>query len=247
MPECPKLATPPLFSPADIGLFLDFDGTLVVLADRPDAVRLDPPLARLLARLSDRLAGRVALVSGRSVAQLDAIAGTCATTLAVVGSHGAEVRAVGDTGWQVERPAALQKAEAIVRQALGGCEGVVIEVKSLGVAVHYRQNPAMAQAARAVADDVADKLGLRMQEGKMMIELRTGGDDKGSGIAALMQAPPFAGHVPVFLGDDVTDEPGFATCKALGGVGILVGSPAATAASFRLDGVADVRDWLARL
>ena len=119
----------------------------------------------------------------------------------------------------------------------------MIEDKSLGTALHYRQSPDHEDAARALAQGVAATLGLVVQHGKMMVELRVPGD-KGSAITALMAEPPFAGTTPIFLGDDLTDEDGFVAVAALGGTGILVGPPRDTAATARLDGVADVRRWL---
>ncbi|MBV1691369.1 trehalose-phosphatase [Novosphingobium sp. G106] len=238
---------PPIFPSQSISLFLDFDGTLIDLADRPDAVVVAEPLVALIDGLIGRLAGRVAVVSGRSIEQLDSLIGSLHRRLATVGSHGAEVRLAGASVCRLERPHALDDAERAFREDLGQCEGIVIEVKSLGVAIHYRQNPSLADAAHAAVQRFGAVDGLVTQEGKMMVELRSSGHDKGSAIAALMQAPPFAGSLPVFLGDDVTDEAGFERCVALGGTGILVGAPRKSAAQYRLASVADVHDWLRAL
>jgi trehalose 6-phosphate phosphatase len=81
----------------------------------------------------------------------------------------------------------------------------------------------------------------------MMVELRATGHDKGSGIAALMDTAPFGGRDPIFLGDDDTDEPGFAWCEAAGGFGVLVGPPRTTGARYRLPDVSAVHSWLASL
>ena len=239
----PALGRPPPLLPTDHGVLLDFDGTLVDLVDRPDAVVVDPALAALIRRLRSTFTGRVALVSGRSVAQLEAMLGEAVDDVALVGSHGAEVR-MGPRHEQPDRPQALTSAEESIRTAFAGRDGVVVEVKSLGVAVHYRMAPDAETAARALVQRLASEHGLAVQEGKMMVELRTAGHDKGSGIAALMRQAPFAGSVPVFVGDDVTDEAGFAMARALGGFGVLVGPARATAARFRLDNVAAVRAWL---
>lgn len=237
----------PTFGSHAISLFLDFDGTLVDLAERPDAVMVGEALRALLTELAQRLDGRVALVSGRSIDQLDRLVGPVAHSLAVVGSHGGEVRAAGATVCRLERPPMLRDAERAFNEAFLGHEGVIIEIKSLGVAIHYRQNPSLAAAANALAERLGAASGLMVQKGKMMVELRSAGHDKGSGIAALMQSPPFAGYIPVFLGDDVTDEPGFERCAALGGAGILVGPARETAAQYRLTSVADVHHWLRAL
>ena len=143
-----------------------------------------------------------------------------------------------------DRPASLDEAARVFAASFGDREGVVIEVKSLGVGIHYRLDPSVEDAAHALAQAFAATNDLEVQHGKMMIELRLPGHDKGSAIAALMDRAPFAGHPPVFLGDDLTDEPGFAAASRLGGAGIVVGPPRNTAARYRLDSVATVRAWL---
>lgn len=238
----PFYALPPLLGP-DNSVLLDFDGTLVDIVERPDAVVIDSALIALLRRLAGTFPGRIALVSGRSATQLDSFLGTSLDGIAIVGSHGAEIRA-GSLQSSPRRPPALILAEHLLRAAFAGRDGVVVEVKSLGVAVHYRQAPEAEPQARILVDRIATDHGLAVQEGKMMIELRTAGHDKGTGIAALMAEPPFAGTIPVFAGDDITDEAGFGAVAALGGIGVLVGPPRATAASHRLDDVAAVRAWL---
>jgi trehalose 6-phosphate phosphatase len=121
----------------------------------------------------------------------------------------------------------------------------VVEEKSLGVGVHYRLDPGVEAEAHALAAKLAEAHDLEVQKGKMMVELRLPGHDKGSAIAAMLSEPPFAECRPVFLGDDLTDEPGFAACAAAGGAGVLVGAPRETAAAYRLADVAAVRAWLA--
>ena len=237
------LAPPPQLLAADHSILLDFDGTLVDLVDRPDAVVIDSALSALVRRLNGTFHGRMALVSGRSVAQLEAFLGAALDGIAMVGSHGAEVHA-GARRVSPVRPPALIAAERLIQTTFGDRDGVILEVKSLGVAVHYRLAPDVGPAARALVDRLAIESGLAVQEGKMMIELRAAGHDKGSGIATLMAQPPFVGTVPVFAGDDVTDEAGFGAVEELGGIGVLVGPARPTAARFRLDNVAAVRTWL---
>ncbi len=245
MPDDATIPAPPKLSTREISLFLDFDGTLVDLAERPHDVIVNRALKALLADLEERLSGRLAIVSGRSIAQLDTFLGD--TTIAFVGSHGAESRLAGSVIASSKRPESLRRAEALFTSVLGGHEGMIIEAKSLGVAIHYRLDPSLEARANAMAAEFAAVNELDVQKGKMMVEVRVSGHDKGSGIAALMQRAPFAGHMPIFLGDDVTDEAGFETCSTLGGVGILIGPPRPTTAQYRLDGVAAVRKWLAAL
>ena len=244
MAETRDLPSPPADLLDGASVFLDFDGTLVELAERPEAVVVDAELTGLLDRLSERLRGRVALVSGRSIQQLDGFLEGTRAFLALVGSHGAETRLAGDAIVRPDRPASLDEAARVFAASFGDREGVVIEVKSLGVGIHYRLDPSVEDAAHALAQAFAATNDLEVQHGKMMIELRLPGHDKGSAIAALMDRAPFAGHPPVFLGDDLTDEPGFAAASRLGGAGIVVGPPRNTAARYRLDSVATVRAWL---
>ncbi|WP_245646536.1 trehalose-phosphatase [Sphingomonas soli] len=224
-------------------LLLDFDGTLVELAERPDAVVIDRPLKALIGRLAGTFRGRFALVSGRSVAQLEGFLGETLEGVALIGSHGAEIH-IGSSRVTPVRPPALIEAEHAIRAMFTNREGIVVEVKTLGVAVHYRLAPEAEPATRALVQSLAIDNGLAVQEGKMMIELRAAGHDKGSGIAALMRQPPFAGTVPVFAGDDVTDEAGFVAVAVLGGLGVLVGPERETSARHRLDDVSAVRAWL---
>jgi trehalose 6-phosphate phosphatase len=245
----PPLATllPPLLPPpaitSDHSVLLDFDGTLVDIVDRPDAVVVDVALTVLLQRLNGTLDGRLALVSGRSVAQLSAFLGHALDNLAFIGSHGAEVRA-GSRQMSPTRPTALIWAEREIRAAFADRAEIIVEVKSLGVAVHYRLAPGFEPAVHALINRIATETGLAVQEGKMMIELLAGGHDKGTGITALMAEPPFAGTVPVFAGDDLTDEAGFVAVAKLNGIGVLVGPERPTAARYRLPDVASVRAWL---
>lgn len=240
-------AAPPAIDPAQTSLFLDFDGTLVDLADRPEAVTVNADVSTLLERLARRLEGRLAVVSGRSIAQLADFFGPLSNKVALVGSHGAEVRTLGSAVLAPQPPAALRKAEHLFAQAFIGNERILIEAKTLGVAIHYRLDTLAEAAAVRLAADFASKHGLELQRGKMMVEVRSAGHDKGSGIAALMDMPPFKGSVPVFVGDDLTDEPGFRCCAEMGGLGILVGAPRATAAQYRLPDVAAVHEWLTTL
>ncbi|HMC91944.1 MAG TPA: trehalose-phosphatase, partial [Allosphingosinicella sp.] len=117
--------------------------------------------------------------------------------------------------------------------------------KPASVALHYRLAPHREEEAVALAQSLAARTGLVVQRGKMVVELRPCGADKGDALRALMAEPPFAGARPVFVGDDVTDEDGFRAATALGGLGIIVGPPRETAAHYRLPDVEAVHRWLA--
>lgn len=237
--------SPPSVSLLDrASLFLDLDGTLLDLVDRPDQVVADAALRALLIRLNGRLGGRLAIVSGRSIAQMEGILGDAAGLLRLAGSHGIELRA-GNANVRPPRPATLDLAEKRLRRFAAMHPPLLVEGKSYGVALHYRMVPAMEEAALACAADVAASLGLVVQPGNMMVELRPIGADKGDAVRLLMQAAPMAGGKPVFIGDDLTDEAGFGAAMALNGDGILVGGPRPSAARFRLADPAAVRQWLA--
>ncbi len=223
-------------------LFLDFDGTIVEIEATPGAVRVGERLQMLMANLTAKLDGRLAIVSGRPVEQIHALFGN--TALAVAGSHGIEMY------WpdgRASKPAA-RAFDATVLAPLRHLQdihpGVAIEVKPHGVAVHYRMAPAAEQDCIHTAQRVAGDCGLSIQRGKMVIELKTETRNKGDAIAAFMSEAPMRDTRPVFIGDDETDEAGFMLAARLGGAGVLVGPQRSTAALFRLAGVGDTLAWL---
>ena len=128
--------------------------------------------------------------------------------------------------------------------ALPRGEGLLVEEKPAGVALHYRLAPERAEEVNAFLEALAARSGLALQRGKMVAELRPEGSDKGAALRRLMGEPPFAGARPVFVGDDLTDEDAFRAAASLGGEGVLVGPARPSAARWRLDGVADVNSWL---
>lgn len=222
-------------------LFLDFDGTLVDLAERPDAVQVDARLTKLMRHLDERLRGRVALISGRSAAQVRVLLGV---EVPIVGSHGMEFMDRDGTVAPIARPAALAEVESAMSRLAGSHSGMLVEVKPLGVALHFRRCPSAEAACVSLASVLAETHALDLQPGKLMIEVRAGGGDKGTAIRRLMGEPDMAGTRPVFMGDDLTDEPGFAAAAELGGDGILVGERRASAARYRLGGVDETLAWL---
>jgi trehalose 6-phosphate phosphatase len=238
------LAEPPSSLLQGAALFLDFDGTLVELADTPDSILVPGGLADLLDRLSARLGGRLALVSGRPIDDLDRHVGGAA--IARSGSHGLELRLAGGTGRSTQAPEGLEQAQRSVAEFAASRPGLLAESKPAGVALHYRLAPDLADEVEQFMADLASCTGLGIQHGKMVAELRAAGPDKGGALRELMAEPSFAGARPVFVGDDLTDEHAFAAAAAMGGAGILVGPPRLTAASWRLAGVPEVALWLNR-
>ena len=223
-------------------LFLDFDGTLVELAETPDAIRVEPALAPLLERLRRRLEGRLAIVSGRSLSDLERH--VPASGIAFSGSHGLELRLAHGTALPLSVPIGL---DHILEQATAFAarhHGMIVEEKPAGIALHYRLAPAAAREAAAFMERMARDNGLTVQHGNMVAELRPEGATKGDALRAFMTEPDFAGARPVFVGDDLTDEHGFAAAAELGGAGILAGPMRETAARYRLASVAEVAAWL---
>jgi trehalose 6-phosphate phosphatase len=239
------IAAPPA-NPEDlqgeIALFLDLDGTLAPIADTPSAVSPDPRRTELLARLSARLGGRVAIVSGRTLEEVDRIVEGAVT--AAAGVHGLERRTAEGERLSLPAHPALSVARERLLTAARSMDGLLVEDKRLGVALHYRAAPGAADMVRALGRRLASETGLVLQEGHMVVELRTPGPDKGDAVAAFMAEAPFKGAVPVFVGDDATDEHGFAVAAAEGGCGVLVGPARPTAARFRLEDVEAVIAWL---
>ncbi|MGI4881491.1 MAG: trehalose-phosphatase [Janthinobacterium lividum] len=237
------LRLPPAALLNGASLFLDFDGTLVEIEATPDAVVVDDALRLLLRRLAVCLDGRLALVSGRSVAELERLFGDL--PFVVGGSHGLELRWPDGTATSPPEITVLPPVVAAMHRLRDRWPGIVVEEKPYGVALHYRGAPEAEGACRALAAELADTSGLSLQAGKMVLELRLRGADKGSAITTLMAAPALAGTAPVFVGDDDTDEAGFVAAAMLGGSGVLVGPARPTSASYRLGGVAATRAWLA--
>lgn len=238
----PDSRPPPLSRFEPVALFLDFDGTLVELAEAPGAIAVPSGLKPLLDRLAARLDGRLAIVSGRAVDDLRSHLGGFAAVLS--GSHGAELHYADGRSIPVSAPPGLAAARESIRRFAAGFDGLLVEDKPAGVALHYRLAPGRAEEAEAFVEALAERSGLALQRGKMVAELRPHGSDKGEAVRRLMAEPPFAGARPVFVGDDLTDEEAFRAAAALGGEGVLVGPARSSAARWRLEGVADVTAWL---
>jgi trehalose 6-phosphate phosphatase len=242
VPPSPALPPPSPIEATTDALFLDLDGTLAPIRRVPDEVVVAVDMLDALASARRALAGRVAVVSGRSIATLDALLGCSDYSLA--GIHGLERRTVDGMVLQTVTSPGLRAARDKLAQLAEREPRLLIEDKGLGIAVHYRSAPELEDFARREASAIAELCGLAYQTGKMVAEVRERGGDKGTALQAFMQEAPFAGARPIFVGDDDTDEAGFAAAEALGGFGVLVGRPRTTAARFALPDVDRVRDWL---
>ncbi len=245
IPELSEGALPPpaqLDAMEGISVFLDFDGTLAEIAGHPDEVVVAPGLGEVLNQLSQRLDGRLAIVSGRALAVLDAMLGPI--SIAMAGSHGGEFRPVDASVPQaLAEPLPRPICEALQSFAQDN-GGLVFEAKPYSAAVHYRDRTEIAEPLIAFAADLAAKHGMGLKHGKMVVELTMPGSDKGTAVARFMELAPFAGSRPLFIGDDVTDEDAFAAVRRFDGGGILVGPMRPTRALWRLENVAAVHTWL---
>jgi trehalose 6-phosphate phosphatase len=225
-----------------VALFLDLDGVLAPISARPEDVRPDPARTQLLKALRIALGGRLAVISGRTIADLDRILD--GAVAAVAGVHGLERRLGDGRVWRAEPSPALGGVRSAFAGVTLAWPGVEIEEKGLSLGVHYRAAPAALAAVREVVERLTPTDDLIVQWGQMVAELRTPGPDKGDALAAFMAEPPFAGSRPIFVGDDLTDEHGFAAAVAAGGFGVLVGPDRPSAARMRLENVEAVFDWL---
>ncbi|HSK38855.1 MAG TPA: trehalose-phosphatase, partial [Arenibaculum sp.] len=188
--------------PIDPGwaLFLDFDGTLVDIAPRPDAVVVATELPDLLARIHHGLGGALALISGRPIAELDGF--LAPAKLPAGGQHGLEWRDCDGRRRQAEIDrAALEDIRAELQSFVHAAPGTRVEPKSMSVALHYREAPRFEEAARHVAERLAARhaASFQLQAGKMVFELKPRGADKGTIVERFLAMPPFAGRVPVYV------------------------------------------------
>ncbi len=238
-----RSAAPPAPRP-DWAYFFDIDGTLVDLSDSPTGTSLDADPRQLIEALYRAAAGAVALISGRSIADIDRMAYDL--RLPAAGQHGIERR---DVAGRISRHAFPADALDWVRRELAAAvashHGLELEDKGLSLALHYRGAPRLGGFAHRLMRSLATRVGTQycVQAGKRIVELKPAGRDKGMAVQEFMQEEPFRGRTPVFVGDDSTDEYGFATVNRLHGHSVKVG-PGRTVARWRLKDVRAVRAWL---
>lgn len=238
-----------LIAGGDPALFLDIDGTLIELADTPDGVVIAPGLPDVLIKLHDRLGGAVALITGRRLDDIDRLFGPL--PLAAAGQHGLEQRdANGVVARQKVDSALMAMIGDKLRSFANRHPGTQVEDKGLTIALHYRNAPTFEQAARQFVEDALHGMGraLSMHDGKMVLEVKPFGTDKGTAVRGMMAKSPFAGRSPIFIGDDVTDEDGFRAANELGGTSIVVGHREPTIAHYRVadvDRTLELLTWLA--
>ncbi len=246
MVKKPALGTPPslatLREGGAVSLFLDFDGTLVNIAPTPEAIDVPVTLGAGLEALSSLLDGRLALVTGRALSDIAVYLGH--RSIAQAGSHGAERVRVDGTAIGQEANALPEEAEAAVRAFAAEHDGVRFEEKAHGAALHFRAAQDMEAQAVAFMEALATSHDLAVKRGKCVAELVHRGADKAGAVFAFMKEAPFVGSIPIFIGDDVTDEDGIRAAIQLGGFGIIVGDRPDTRAQYRLAAPASVHEWL---
>jgi len=245
MPGSIALEPPPslqqLCAEGPLSLFLDFDGTLVEIAATPGGILVPATLGTGLFELASRLGDRLALVSGRAIPDLEHHLGSL--RVARAGSHGiARELADGSALGTLAESLPLEVADSL--RAFAQASGFALEEKEHGAALHYRANPDLEPQGLSFAEAIAREHGLEIKRGKCVIELVRPGASKAGAVRAFMDVPPFAGSRPVFIGDDITDEDGFAAATELGGFGILVGDRSPSTARYQLADPAAVHVWL---
>lgn len=227
-----------------LAIFTDFDGTLVEIAETPESVDVPADLAEQLDRVSHELGHAFAVITGREISDIDRFLSPL--QLPVAGAHGSQRRRADGTMNQLDDTmiaAAHEIGQAIEPLVLAHPD-LMIEPKEGAVALHFRQAPELADACRiALEEALIDHPEFTLVPGKMVLEARPTAFDKGAALRAFMQEEPFAGRVPIFIGDDVTDEDAFRAAQDLGGVGIKLG-PGSTSARMRIANVASVHALL---
>ncbi|HEX9905475.1 MAG TPA: trehalose-phosphatase [Propylenella sp.] len=240
-----RLHAPPVLDRKRHALFLDFDGTFVDFAPEPDAIALRPGSVDLLAAASRSLEGALAVISGRRIADLDRF--LAPLELPASGVHGQEFRpAPGDFRLRPPSPQ-LEQARRRLGSAIAADDPLLVEDKGGALVLHFRKHPEERDRASALAAQaVAGLSDLRAVEGHAIVEIRQRGVTKAAAIRLFMDHQPFSNRLPVFVGDDTTDEDGFRAVQNAGGFGIKVGG-GETEAAFCLPGVTEVHAWLAAL
>ncbi len=222
-------------------LFIDFDGTLAELGPDPDAVEMPNEVASALERLSLRLGGAVAVLSGRGLGDL---AGRTPAGLWRAGGHGLEIAAPDAALPQPPGP----PPDAVLGPLRRAAEapGVRLELKGAVAALHFRAAPEReAECIRAAQTAAQAVAGHVWQAGKMVVEVKPEAAHKGRTLRAMCGHAPFAGRMPVMIGDDTTDEDAIVAAQSLGGIGVRVGADA-SAAQVRAQDVAAVCAWVLR-
>lgn len=227
-----------------LAIFTDFDGTLVEIAETPDAVEVAPGLTDRLDKAARDFDHALAVITGREIVDIDRFLSPL--HLPVAGAHGAQRRRADGTLLDLDSEigAAAEAIAEAVSPLVMAHPALILEPKDGAVALHYRQAPDLENDCLLIMQEaVADHPDFTLVPGKMVIEARPTGFDKGAALRAFMQEEPFLGRTPIFIGDDTTDEDAFRVAQELGGIGIKLG-PGDTVARMRIADVASVHALL---
>ncbi|PKE28598.1 trehalose-phosphatase [Rahnella sp. AA] len=229
--------------PRQYAFFFDVDGTLAEICDEPEGVTIPAAVRDNLYALFTASSGALALISGRPVEQLDLL--VAPLTLPAAGVHGAEMRdGAGNFHRVTLPPHIVRQVEQTLSAGMSVLPGTLLETKGMAFALHYRQAMLHQQQVLELAERVVTTFPeLVLQPGKCVIEIKPRGKDKGVAIYDFMQQVPFAGRLPIFIGDDLTDEKGFEVVNALQGISVKVGE-GSSLAHYRVGRVSDVYQWL---
>lgn len=232
----------------DIALFLDIDGTLLEHQPHPEDVHVDDELRSLIAAVAQALDGAAAFVTGRNVAMVDRL--FAPLHLPSAGLYGLEHRLTSDgVVERADEPEDLAAVADQMQHRFRSTEGIYFERKGAVLAVHTRAAPAVFPQVKAAAEEALGRLpeGYRIVAGHAGLEFMPLEALKSAAIERFMGVSPFAGRLPVFFGDDVSDEAGFEYVNAQDGISIRVRPQGETQARFALPDVAAVHEWLAGL
>jgi trehalose 6-phosphate phosphatase len=236
------MTLPSLAAHDDVALFLDFDGTLVEIAEHPDQVKIDDLTRHALSILFDKLNGALAIVTGRQIEVVDIF--LAPLKLPVAGVHGLTRRNAAGRVTATDMAEFVSVAGRRLAPFVQSEAGLLLETKGVSLALHYRARPELeADCLAAFQDAIRDMSDVELKRGKMVIEAKPNIANKGTAVLDFMSEPPFLGRTPCFSGDDVTDEDAFNVVNRLGGLSIKVGE-GETVAKYRAESTSEFLAWL---
>jgi trehalose 6-phosphate phosphatase len=237
------MTLPQILTSKDVALFLDFDGTLVEIAEHPEAVVLGDATRQALVILSEQLDGALAIITGREIAAIDRF--LAPLRLPVAGVHGLARRdAAGHLNPAPDNSEFVDDAAERLQSLVDAEDGLMLERKAGSLALHYRARPELEAACLTAFEYAVNGApGIELKRGKMVLEAKPVGADKGTALIDFMSEHPFLGRTPVFAGDDVTDEDAFQQVNNLQGISIKVGK-GPTLARYRVGDTGEFLSWL---